>query len=332
MSGPILITGTFRSGTTLISQIMRNHSNVELVYDSVNFMRFSYNRYNPITEFKNIKLLVKEIHERIKKRWGMEFNYEEVISQLKDEKISYAIIYDKIMTDLLLKNSKANIWGEKTTLVWTKIPGFFEMFPKGRVIHIIRDPRAVLASWKKMTHAPGNDYLDALVNCHSSMSHAERYSDTFENKRYSLVKFENLVEDPENIIRNICNKFDLNYEKNMLDTSKFADKQGKKWDSNSIYDKKIKGISKKTKDIWRDKLSDWEIYYSEFINSDLMADFNYEKAKPEVSEELYNKVIKNVQSSDVTTNGLLKYIFEGVGQERFPDDPFDEKTWGDEVS
>ncbi|MGM0411630.1 MAG: sulfotransferase, partial [Bacillota bacterium] len=40
-SGPILITGTFRSGTTLISQIMRNHPNIALVYDSVNFMRFS---------------------------------------------------------------------------------------------------------------------------------------------------------------------------------------------------------------------------------------------------------------------------------------------------
>lgn len=330
--GPILITGTFRSGTTLISQMIRNHSNIELIYDSVNFMRFSYNNYNPIDDFSNVKKLVKEILNRIKKRWDMEFDYREVIKKLEKEEINYALIYDTIMSDLLLKESSADIWGEKTTLVWTKIPDFFSMFPNGRVIHIIRDPRAVLASWRKMTHAPGNDYLDSILNCRSSMELAKKYKNDFANNKYKLMKFEDLIENPEKEIKDTCKKLDLNFEKNMLNTSKFTDKKGEKWDGNSMYDKKIKGISKKTKDKWKDKLSDWEIWLAEYINSDLMDVYNYKKMEPKKTEKLMDVVIKNIQDSDVVTNGILKYIFKEKGQERFPDDPFDEKNWEDEIT
>ena len=64
---PILITGTFRSGTTLISRILNNHPKIGVLYDSVNFMRFSYDKYNPIQDEKQYKLLISEISQRIKK-------------------------------------------------------------------------------------------------------------------------------------------------------------------------------------------------------------------------------------------------------------------------
>lgn len=327
MLEPILITGTFRSGTTLISQIMRNHSNVELVYDSVNFMRFSYNKYNPITEFENVKLLVKEIHERIQKRWEMEFNYEEVISKLKDEKISYAIIYDKIMTDLLLKNSEANIWGEKTTLVWTKIPDFFELFPKGRVIHIIRDPRAVLASWKKMTHAPGNDYLDAILNCRGSMEKALEYKNRFKSIRYYLLKYEKLVKNPKRELKNISKKLGIKFEGEMINSKNFTDKTGDKWQGNSMHLNNINGITKKTKDKWKNNLLEWEVSLTDYLISDLFGKFGYEKIICEIKSCVLDTILKESRKSDLVSDGLLRYLFTNNGHERFPEDPLDPNNW-----
>ena len=177
--GPILITGAFRSGTTLIAHIIKNHPKIEFTYDSVNFMRFSYERYNPISNFDNVKALVNDIEERIADRWDMHFDAKKVIEMLQNQNVTYGLIYDNLMRELLFVNSEAELWGEKTTLVWTKIPAFFEMFPNGRVIHIIRDPRAILLSWKKMTNAPGNDYLDAILNCRDSMALMEEYKIRF---------------------------------------------------------------------------------------------------------------------------------------------------------
>ena len=47
-------------------------------------------------------------------------------------------------------------------LCWTKIPDFLSMFPDGKVIHVIRDTRDVLSSFKRVTYEPGLKYLDAV--------------------------------------------------------------------------------------------------------------------------------------------------------------------------
>lgn len=330
MSQPILITGTFRAGTTLISQIMRNHSDIELVYDSVNFMRFSYNRYNPISDFNNVKKLVNEIWERINKRWDMQFSYKEVIKELKGESCNYGIIYDAIMSNLLLKKSSATIWGEKTTLVWTKIPDFFKMFPDGRVIHIVRDPRAVLASWEKMTHAPGLDYLDSIFNCKDSMKLALNYKNEFSNKKYINIKFEDLVTNPKNVIKDTCKFLDLKFEQEMLKTSSFISKNGDKWQGNSMFEDQITGFSKKPINKWKKSLKNWEVWLVEHIISNLLDDFNYQSSKVILNQKQKSELIKKIEKSQLLVDGYLKSSVLDEGVERFPSDPLDSKNWGED--
>ena len=90
----IFITGIYRSGTTLVSRILNSHSNIWITYDSVHFMRFSYDKYNPIDLVENAENLVKETHARILKRWDMNFNLAKVISCIYALKeINYRKIY-----------------------------------------------------------------------------------------------------------------------------------------------------------------------------------------------------------------------------------------------
>jgi len=325
--GQILITGTFRSGTTLIAQILRNHPNIELVYDSVNFMRFSYRRYDPLNDFNNVKLLLKEINRRIAERWEMHFDYDKVISNLEGKKMSYALIYDVLMKELLLSNSSAKIWGEKTTLIWTKIPDFFRMFPNGGVIHIIRDPRAIITSWRKMTHAPGYDYLDAIFNCLDSMEKMKKYKKIFKERRYIPIKYEDLVMEPVRIVSKICTIFGIDFYEEMLNYNHFIDKSGQKWKGNSMFTQDIKGISTQTMDLWKDQLSDWEIWLIEFFNEKMMDYFNYKRVNVIPTENVIKQVMKNIKSSPLLIDGVLNYLFKGKGIERFPSDPLDPKTW-----
>ena len=52
-AAPIFITGVWRSGTTLISRIFNNHPELDITYDSVHFMRFSFNHYDQISDEKS---------------------------------------------------------------------------------------------------------------------------------------------------------------------------------------------------------------------------------------------------------------------------------------
>ena len=330
---PLLITGVFRAGTTLIAQMMNNHPDFAVLYDSVNFMRFSYQRYEPLVDFSNVEKMITEIHDRIKKRLGLGFNKKKVLEELKQihknkrKKITYSIVYDAIMSDLLLKKSGKKHWGEKTNLVWTKIPGFFEMFPKGRVIHIQRDPRAVIASWKKLTYAPGVNYLDGVFNCIDSMSSVKKYSKQFKNKRYISIRYEDLVTKKEQTLKKVCKKLEIRYSKDMLDESKFKTQKGKKWKGNSMFRKQIKGVTKSFTDVWKQKLSKEDIYIIQFFCGDLMEKFGYKKIKLKEDEELLATAREKIFSSNLVTDGALRWLFEKKGKERYPDDPIDPKNW-----
>ena len=44
--------------------------------------------------------------------------------------------------------------GDKEAIAWSKIPIFLNMFPEGKVIITLRDPRDIVSSFKKITIAP----------------------------------------------------------------------------------------------------------------------------------------------------------------------------------
>ena len=47
-SSPLFVTGTWRSGTTLISRMLNCHKDMDITHDTVHFLRYSFNKYNPM--------------------------------------------------------------------------------------------------------------------------------------------------------------------------------------------------------------------------------------------------------------------------------------------
>ncbi|MBI4309189.1 MAG: sulfotransferase [Candidatus Omnitrophica bacterium] len=326
-AAPLFITGGWRSGTTLISRIMNNHPDFAVTYDTIHFMRFANNRYDPINDPANAGRLIADTNRRIQERYNLSFDQAKVTDALKGD-YTYASIYDAIMKDFLLKSSGKKFWGEKTNLVWSKIPYFLALFPQGRVIHIIRDPRAVLASWRKFTHAPGNDYLDSIINCYDSMHMALHYARQFSQQRYLFVRYEDLVSDPRATAANICTKFDVPYDEAMLDDSKFESILGDQWKSNTIYDEQLKGISKVMINRWESELKDWEILLTELIMDDMLEKFQYAQSGINKDEKLMAQAIHEVRKSDLATEGMIRFLLTKKGFERYPVDPMARENWG----
>ena len=181
------------------------------------------------------------------------------------------------------------------------------MFPYGRVIHILRDPRAVLASWKNFTHAPGNDYLDSIINCYDSMQKALEYKKLYTNKRYTYVTYEELVKDPHGTTEDICKKLDLEYNQTMLNTDNFTDKFGEQWKANTVYQNQLTGISLDVIDKWKSKLEDWEIVLSDIIMESIMMRFQYKVDDVIKRENFIDAALTEVQKSALTSEGMVGF-------------------------
>lgn len=318
----IFITGIYRSGTTLISRILNNHSRLWITYDSVHFMRFSYNCYNPIYLVENAEKLIKETHNRILKRWNMDFDINSLISNVhRLKEIDYRTIYELIMKELAFQyKNKATGWGEKTNVCWGQIPNFLKIFPEGKTIHVVRDPRDVMCSYKRMTYEPGYAYLDSAFASLHSFTSAKKYKEKFSAKNYYCIRYEDMVNKPEQIIKSLCTFLEIEFEANMINASDFVDKIGKKWSGESSYKNKYTEISKSSLNKWEKHATPIEIYLVELINRPIMPEFGYTLSGVLLDKKEWNELY-NILQDPLIHARYKNWLKTGKGVEAYPSDP-----------
>ncbi len=88
------------------------------------------------------------------------------------------------------------------------------LFPDARFIHIVRDGRAVCASIKRLDWGPNNAYM-------ASRHWADRLREAMavevsEGDNCLRVRFEDLLQEPERVLREVCAFIDLPFDETML--------------------------------------------------------------------------------------------------------------------
>ena len=104
----VLLTGCYRSGTDYSSVLINNHPKLVVTTYTTIFMRYSYDRYNPIHLKKNYTELLREAKKRIKVRWNRNLNINKILSYCNKKKVSYSLLYDLMMSDLFLEKNITN--------------------------------------------------------------------------------------------------------------------------------------------------------------------------------------------------------------------------------
>jgi hypothetical protein len=313
-NSPIFVTGTWRCGSTLVSRMLNAHPDISLIYDGVHILNFISEKEIYDNSLMNIKEKKSKIDFIIKRRFNKKINID-------FSNINY--FYKSILSQLNLVKNKL-IYGEKSNIQWRNIPKFFKIFPNGRVLHIIRDPRAVLASWKNFTYAKGYKYIDSIFNSYDSMTYGKIYLKEYANKKYSLIKYEDLVLNPKKTINSVMKKFKIKYSHKMINFNNFENNNGKKWISNSSFNlKKKKQIYKNNIDQWKTKLEINEITLCEKLIGEIMSDFGYIStinSKNITSEEKkkFSNFFKKILNNSFLREALIKLIFFSQGQQRFP--------------
>lgn len=105
--------------------------------------------------------------------------------------------------------------GDKTPAYVKLIPEIEALLPEAHFIHLIRDPRPTVLSWRGTWFAPSKDAATLAVKWAEHVNAGRAAARVV--RHYLEVRYEDLVLAPEATLRAVCHFIDLDYEPAMLD-------------------------------------------------------------------------------------------------------------------
>jgi hypothetical protein len=251
---PVFIVSSGRSGTTLIRSILNASDQIYILHES-DFLARAYPLYSDRHSFemedyeKIVKLFAKTSESS---GWNMSPTY--LLSCLKEKNpqdfagVNYSL-YEAYIKEKGLENVALGI---KTPVLIAHLDRIFKVFPEAKVIHLVRDGRDVYLSYQNIhKNSPvkfgpkglltmalfwidGLRRLEGIAtksgfkNTESSphprpLSHWERGAGggvrtnkvaDGQDKIYEC-RYEDLLNDPENTLKDLCNFLDIEYRSSM---------------------------------------------------------------------------------------------------------------------
>lgn len=322
-----LITSVYRSGSEFIAQIIGCHPQISVTMYSVNVLRFTYGRFDPMVEKHRYLAALDELQERLKARYNRNLDRDGIVAVLgRVQKVDYGIFYDVVMSSLYLR-PPATHWAEKNQLLWREIPLFLEMMPNGKAILVLRDPRSVLVSFKKYTYAPPPAYIGAVFNCFDAMQKGLRFERELPRDRFLIVRYEDAAAAAQLTAERIWRFLGLDGTHDVADNRNWRDAYGRLWHANSSFhanDNPAAFDVARSIRRWEEEITEQERVLTEVVCGDLMREFGYD-VREDTGE--WRSVVEPLIDHEQTGGYFRHWQRTGEGIEAFPTDPLKPENW-----
>ena len=113
------------------------------------------------------------------------------------------------------KHSKKNVWVDHTPYNVLHASFITELLPNAKIIHIYRDPRDVISSYKTKNWG-GNTAREVIFVIKQAFAVWEEEKRKIEPDRYFEIKFEEFLNNTESILNKLMDFLDLPFDKKML--------------------------------------------------------------------------------------------------------------------
>ncbi|MDM8544143.1 sulfotransferase [Desulfococcaceae bacterium HSG9] len=233
---PIFLVGPPRSGTTMLAVILDRHSNIAIPPETQFFTEFvpllskvkqSFSRKEMVAAALNFKRIA-----------DLKPDFDIVYNRFKKYQKTNACLLRAILETYAEESGKLRA-GEKSPMHIAHIPTIFTCYPYAKVICIIRDGRDVVRSLLKVAWAePGNPRRFGIFCTQWSdlASMAIKYKQTYSQKRFILVKYEDILTNPISEITALTEFVGEKFEPCQLDPaigSYVVPKWEQKWKGNA---------------------------------------------------------------------------------------------------
>jgi len=213
LENPVFVVGMGRSGTTLLASVLSRHPALAIAPETHYLTR--WRRHAPDLE--------RGCRDRFDRFWDaftahrhfMRLGIDADVVRgriLGDGPPDHRTVFASLLRAYAEKWGKVR-WGEKTPGHWRTLALLLTWFPEARVVFLVRDPRAVVASRRETQWARGS--LDVEIGrWRDSVRTAEWYD---LDERVRIMRYEDLVTQPLSQVADICRYVQLDFDAAMLE-------------------------------------------------------------------------------------------------------------------
>ncbi len=274
---PIFVVGAPRSGTTLLERLLDAHSEIAIA-DEIVFFDFVLALRRRVPELDTperrqafFELLPELDHVRF---WhGVEAVLERVRDDLEraGNRASYRLFYVQMLRRYAEARGKRR-FGEKTPWNIRHLGTIRDWFPDARIVHIVRDPRAQVASRRQLPRTSRDVLTNALkwrMDVDLGRSELSRWP---RPENVAEVRFEDLLARPEQELARICRAIGVRFEAGMLEFHRRSDLmfRDQPWKENVL-----RPLGAVATDRWREELGPGQIALVECVAGRTMRALGY---------------------------------------------------------
>jgi hypothetical protein len=298
----IFVVGCFHSGTTLLRNVLDNSEKISFIRAETKFfggflrskVRHHIRKFGNLLLDANIQKFVDDIYSEARKGTKGLYGWlrthvrrEDFIATLLESDRTERSIFKTILNlHASLISLENTIIGEKSPSHVYHVKTILDWFPRSKIIHIIRDPRAVLISRlnrKKdlvlniQYSTPPWKYfkfflfffgvIHVTASWHRSASLHYKYNRLYPDN-YTLIKYEDLICEPEPTIQQLCVFLEIPFDQNMLTQKVVGSCYNQSYTGPNGFD--IKLINK-----WRSTIKPWMKKWTELFNYRYMRKLDY---------------------------------------------------------
>jgi hypothetical protein len=294
----VFIGGCSRSGTTLLGAILGAHSACICPPEShfkVSALRSCRTADGGIDLERALRLI--EIHWRFK-LWSIPIDPREA------PKTTYADLLEWLVAQYAERNGLGgSVWVDHTPENINYAALLLELFPRARIVHIIRDGRGVANSILPLDWGP-NTIVKAAPWWKEMVREGLALEALLPQEQIVRVRYEDLVNEPDRTMRSLCRALELPYEPDILRADGFRP-PGYTASQHEMIGKRP-DPSRATR--WRTTLTPRQVEIFESVAADLLGQMGYPltygaQARPATFWERQAAGVKELLRGDIV-NGI----------------------------
>ncbi len=274
-SDPIFIVGTERSGSNLLRMILHAHTAIAVPHPPHILHYFAPLRdlYGDPPRPRRFERLVDDVLGLLAVHihpWDVPIDRDALLREAHPRDLFgvFYALYDQVRRGLHRRR-----WGCKSTFVIHHVERIRETYPEARFVWLVRDPRDVAASSRRSVFSPCHPWHTARL-----WSAQQRLGLDLQRglprRAWHRLRYEDLLDDPEGRIRDLCAFLDEPFEEAMLsfhrtDAARRTAALSRDWRNTAA------PVLRHNAGKYRQQLSSGEIRWVEAACGDLMRELGY---------------------------------------------------------